>query len=106
MIMNLARRLIQQGVLTEADLPRIAEVQAAGSSKPLHEVLIEQGFAREEAVLAALAEEFGLELVDLTNVTVAPDTLKAMPLKLVHRRSLMPLSRQNGTLTVDRKSVV
>jgi len=36
----------------------------------------------------------------LTKVTVEPDILKAMPLKLVHRRSLMPLSRENGTLVV------
>ena len=38
--------------------------------------------------------------VDLTKITVEPETLKAMPLKLVHRRTLMPLSRQNGTLIV------
>ena len=31
---------------------------------------------------------------------VEPDTLQAMPLKLVHRRNLMPLSRNNGTLVV------
>ena len=43
-------------------------------------------FAKEEEVLAALAEEFGMELVDLTDVKVEPETLHAsMPLKLVHR---------------------
>src|SRR5436190_20364817 len=41
-----------------------------------------------------------MELVDLTKITVQADTLRAMPTRLVHRRSLMPLSRQNGTLTV------
>ena len=41
-----------------------------------------------------------MDLVDLTQVKVEPETLKAMPLKLVHRRNLMPLSRQNGTLIV------
>src|SRR5262249_45038893 len=63
-------------------------------------LLIERGFAKEEAVLTALAEEVGLELVDLTKVTVEKDTLQAMPLKLVHRRTLMPLARSNGTLVV------
>jgi general secretion pathway protein E/type IV pilus assembly protein PilB len=98
--MQLAQRLVKQGLAAESDLARIAEAQAAAPSKPLHEILIEQGFAKEECVLAALAEEFGMELVDLTNVTVSPETLKAMPLKLVHRRSLMPLARDNGTLRV------
>ncbi len=98
--MYIAQRLVQQGLMSESDLARATELAAASPDKPLHELLIEQGFAKEDAVLAALAEEFGMELVDLTQVTVEPETLSAMPLKLVHRRTLMPLSRQNGTLTV------
>lgn len=98
--MQLVQRLIKQGLLAEADLPRVAQAQGAAPGKPIHELLLEQGFAKEEHVLAALAEEFGMELVDLTKVTVAPETIKAMPIKLVHRRSLMPLSRNNGTLVV------
>jgi general secretion pathway protein E/type IV pilus assembly protein PilB len=38
--------------------------------------------------------------VDLTKATVDPETLKAMPSKLVHRRMIMPLNRENGTLVV------
>src|SRR6516164_362623 len=98
--MQLAQRLVKKGLLPAAELARIDQARAADPSKPLHELLIEKGFAKEEHVLAALADEFGLELVDLTKMTVDPDTLKAMPLKLVHRRTLMPLSRQNGTLVV------
>jgi general secretion pathway protein E/type IV pilus assembly protein PilB len=98
--MQLAQRLVKKGLLKADDLPRFAEAQAAAPSKPPHELLIEKGFAKEEDVLTALAEEFGMELVDLTKVTVDPETLQAMPLKLVHRRTLMPLSRSNGTLVV------
>src|SRR5438552_10405409 len=98
--MQLAQRLVQKGVLSVNDLGRIAEAQLAVPTKPLHELLIERGFAKELDVLGALAEELGLQLADLTNVTVEPETLAAMPLKLVHRRTLMPLSRQNGTLIV------
>jgi general secretion pathway protein E/type IV pilus assembly protein PilB len=98
--MSVAELLAKKGVLQQQDLNSLAEVQAAAPNKPVHELLIERGFAREEDVLNALAEECGLELVDLSKITVEPETLKAMPLKLVHRRTLMPLSRQNGTLVV------
>src|SRR5439155_8965995 len=98
--MQLAQRLAQHGHLNESDLPRIAEAHAANPDKPLHELLVEKGFAKEEHVLAALAEEFGLEVVDLTQTHVADETLRAMPLKLVHRRNLMPIARANGTLVV------
>jgi general secretion pathway protein E/type IV pilus assembly protein PilB len=98
--MQLAQRLAQSGHLNESDLPRIAEAHASNPGKPLHELLVEKGFAKEDHVLAALAEEFGLEVVDLTQIHVAEETLRAMPLKLVHRRNLMPISRENGTLVV------
>src|SRR5436305_479497 len=98
--MQLAQRLVRRGVLNADDLPKIAQAHAANPVKPLHMFLIEQGYAKEDEVLAALAEEFGLELVDLSAVKVDPDTLQSMPLKLVHRRTLMPLERRNGALVV------
>ncbi len=98
--MQLVQRLIRRGGLPASDLARVSEAHFAAPSKPLHELLVERGFAKEEDVLAALAEEFGMELVDLTQIKIEPATLQAMPLKLVHRRTLMPLSRSNGTLVV------
>src|SRR4051794_21427184 len=98
--MQLAQRLLRRGVLKPDDLARIADLHAQVPSKPLHELLIERNFAREEDVLAALAEEFGLQLMDLTDVKVAPQVLQSMPLKLAPRRTLMPLRRDNGTLVV------
>jgi type II secretion system protein E len=98
--MQLVDKLIQKGYLREEDRVSLAEVQAAAPNKSAHELLMERGFAREEHVLSTLAEEFGMELVDLTKVKIDPETMKMMPLKLVHRKALMPLFRNNGTLTV------
>jgi general secretion pathway protein E/type IV pilus assembly protein PilB len=98
--MQLAQSLAQKGQLNEADLPRIAEAHAANPDKPLHELLIEKGFAKEDHVLAALGEEFDMEVMDLTQTEVADETLASMPLKLVHRHNLMPIARENGTLVV------
>ena len=98
--MQLLQRLVRKGILSSEILPRITEAHAAAANRPLHEVLIDRGFAKEEDVLAALAEEFGMDLVDLTKITVDPEMLKSVPLKIVHRHTLMPLSRLNGTLTV------
>jgi type II secretion system protein E len=98
--MQLEQRLIQKNLLSSDDLIRVAKARAASPSKPLHELLIEHGFAKEEDILATLAEELGIELVDLTKITVEPETLKAMPHKLMHRRCLMPISRENGTIVV------
>jgi general secretion pathway protein E/type IV pilus assembly protein PilB len=98
--MQLVDQLIKKGFFREEDRTSLAEVQTAAPNRPVHELIIDRGFAREEHVLNTLAEEFGMELVDLTKVTIEADTLKSMPMKLVHRKALMPLRRENGTLTV------
>jgi type II secretion system protein E len=98
--MNLVNLLIQKGALRESDLPKVQEALRDSPGRPLHTVLMEKGFAKEEDVLPLLSEQFGMEIIDLAKVTVDPETLRAMPAKLVHRRGLMPISRNNGTLTV------
>jgi type II secretion system protein E len=98
--MQLLQRLVTKGVLLGADLPRIAEAHAAAPAKPLHELLMERGFAKEDQVMQALADEFGMDLVDLTKAEISSETLQTVPVKLLHRYSLMPLERNNGTLTV------
>src|SRR5262249_49747098 len=79
---------------------RAADLIAANPDKPPHLTLLEKGFLKEEPLFDALAEEFGLEFVDLTKTDVEPEALVGMPQKLVHRRNLLPLARQNGTLVV------
>ena len=98
--MDLVQALLRKGVLRQDDLPALAEARKNAPMRPVHELVIERGLAKEEDVLPVLADEFGMEVVDLSNVQVEPDVLKIMPSKLVHRRSLMPLRRENGALIV------
>jgi len=98
--MQLLTSLIKRGLLTEADRQRATDAINAAPDFPPHQILIDKGFVKEEVLLPVLAEEFGLELVDLSQAKIEPDVLIAMPLKLVHRKNLMPVGRNNGTLIV------
>ncbi len=98
--MNFLQTLIEKGLLRDADVAAVQTAQRNAPSKPVHAVLLEGGFVKEEQILPLLADEFGMELVDLTKTTIDPATLRSMPIKLVHRRGLLPLSRENGTLVV------
>jgi general secretion pathway protein E/type IV pilus assembly protein PilB len=97
---QLLAMLSRRGMLSEENLRRAAEALAAAPDYPPHQVLIDKGFLKEEALLPVLAEELGLELVDLGKVQVDRSLLEQMPQRLVHRKNLMPLSRHNGTLIV------
>jgi len=98
--MDFLATLVTKGVLHSSDLPAIRQAQAEAPAKPLHMLILEKGWAKEEELLPVLADYFGMELIDLTKITIAPDTLRALPSKLVHRRSVLPVERQNGTLIV------
>jgi general secretion pathway protein E len=98
--MHLGQRLRDKGLIRDSDLRELEQARAATPGKPLHQLIVERGLAKEEDVLAILAEELGMDIVDLTSIKVDADVLKAMPLRLVHRRMMMPLKRENGTLVV------
>src|SRR5438270_916653 len=98
--MHLPQRLRKNGLLSEADLARLEQVRKAYPEKPLRDVLVDQGFVTDEDLLRTLAEEYGMGVVDLNQVTVDPDLLKKMPARLLHQRTLLPLHRENGTLVV------
>ena len=97
--MQLIDTLAARGLLADSDRDRAAAALAA-SDKPPHIALLEKGFFKEEELMPALAEEFGLEYIDLTHTQIDPAALTGIPQKLVHRKNLMPLSRENGTLVV------
>jgi type II secretion system protein E len=98
--MLLLDQLCQRGVLTDVNRRLIEETHAADSSRPIHEIILERGYAKEDVVLEILSQEFGLELVDLTQKHIAPEILAIMPTKMVHRKNLFPIDRHNGTLVV------
>lgn len=98
--MQLLATLSARGLLPEAERARAADALKAAPAVPPHQVLIDKGFVKEEALLPVLADEFGLELIDLSGATVERDVLAAMPQRLVHRKNLMPIARNNGTLVV------
>jgi type II secretion system protein E len=58
------------------------------------------GFVDEEAALRAIAEEVGLDYIDLNETDVDLSLLKNFPTKLIHRQSVFPISRTNGHLVV------
>ncbi len=98
--MQLIDTLADRGILSEGERARALEAVSAAPDRPAHLTLLEKGFVKEEALFPALADEFGLQFVDLTEATVEPAALVGIPQKLVHKKNLMPLARSNGTLVV------
>jgi len=97
--MPLLRRLASKGLISAADLPSL-ESAIGVSGKPPHEVLLDKAALKENDLLDALAEEFGLERIDLAGREVSESVLALVPAKLVHRRQVMPIGREDHVLVV------
>lgn len=90
--------LLKRGLINDRQLEQSRA--SAGDPTRIVESAVEMGFVREDDALQALGEAVGLEFVDLNQEEVDLTVLEIFPLKLIHRESLFPLRRENGSIVV------
>ncbi|MGO9111931.1 MAG: GspE/PulE family protein [Thermoguttaceae bacterium] len=90
--------LFRRGLLDAKQLEQARAAQTDGVR--LDQAAVQLGFLSEETALRALAKEVGLEFVDLVDAEVDLSLLKDFPSRFVHRESLFPIRRDNGSLIV------
>ncbi len=88
----------RRGLLNDTQLGQLRQANGDGAS--LIEKAVALGYVKEEAALRALADEVGLEFVDLRDTEVDLSLLSGFPHKLIHRQALFPIRRDNGQLVV------
>src|SRR3954468_8593837 len=90
--------LVKRGLLSAKQLSQL-RLDRPDATR-LDVAAVDSGLVSEEAVLKALGEEVGIPFVDLELQKIDLSLLRGFPLKLIHRHSLFPLERHNGTLRV------
>jgi type IV pilus assembly protein PilB len=89
--------LLDQGLLTQGQLDEaFSEHQRAG--KPLGRVLVDQQVVTQSQLMAALAEQIGMEFVDLAEFPVDGSVIARVPGVLCRKHSVVPLRIQDGVL--------
>ncbi|MBL9085242.1 MAG: Flp pilus assembly complex ATPase component TadA, partial [Planctomycetales bacterium] len=91
--------LLKSGLLTREQLARVRG-SVNGEGLRADQVAVNLGLVKEEAALKALADAVGLEYVDLAETPVDLSLLQGFPARFIHRQSLFPVRRHNGTLVV------
>ena len=97
--MGLGNLLLERGLISRGQLDSALAEQTA-SGERIERVLVRQGIVTREQILATLGEQFHLDVVDLTTLSVEPAVLQLLPAKLVYRQRCVPVARENGTLTI------
>lgn len=95
---KLGEILVGWGALTKSQVDEAVKA-AKGSGKRIGDVLVETGAINEDQVAKALANQFGMEYVDLASNGMAESIdLKLVPEELVKKHLILPLSNANGKL--------
>lgn len=74
--------------------------KAKAENKRLGEALVSLGMLTEDQVMQALAQQFGMEFVDLDKVQISASTMKLIPDELVKKHFVLPLGKEDGRLKI------
>lgn len=96
---SFAEILIRHGILS-ADQVDEAEQMARQSGMKLQEALVRLGYASGEEVMRAMAEQHGLDYVNLGEATVPAEVLELVPESVARENAILPLAEEDGMLRV------
>jgi general secretion pathway protein E/type IV pilus assembly protein PilB len=97
--MSISQIFLDKGLLTPEQLNEAMALERDEGLR-LDRALIQLGFLTERQVLEVMAEQLHLPLVDLSELSIEPQTLQILPPKIVYRKRLVPISRTENTLNV------
>jgi type IV pilus assembly protein PilB len=91
--------LVEWGIVSPAAIEEALQ-HAQGQELRIGEALIALGLADEEDVTKALAQQFGMEYIDLDRNVVVPTESEAIPMDLIRKHLVLPLGNEDGRLRV------
>ena len=96
---QLGQMLLEQGLLSQEQLDGALQ-EHRNAPKSLGRTLIDLGYIRERDLVRALAEQVGLDFVDLTEHPIDPVAATLLPDQLARRYRAIPIGERDGKLLV------
>jgi general secretion pathway protein E len=97
--MTVLDTLLQKKIITAAQRTLALE-SARTKGVRAERIVVEMGVASEDDVLDAMSHVLGIERIDVAHTQVDRAVLALLPSKVVFRKRVVPVARENGTLTV------
>jgi type IV pilus assembly protein PilB len=92
--------LVDQGHLTEEQLESVLEEQQARPGELFGNIAVAMGLVNEDHVAQALAEQLGLQVINMTDMVIAPDVLSHLTEPMAQLYRVIPIAFKDATLTV------
>lgn len=91
--------LVDAGVITPEDLQRGLELQKK-SGRKLGETLVEEGIVSDETLATLLAEQLGMEMVDIQSISIPEEVLNLVPQHMLRSKKMIPYAIDPGNMNV------
>ncbi len=98
--LRLGEILINQGLINSEQLKKALETQKIENKKKIGEILVSQGAINQRQLNQALQYVYETEYIELDDVILDPEIIALIPKRIALRYKLVPLSKENNTLTV------
>jgi type IV pilus assembly protein PilB len=96
---NFAEILIRKKLISPDQLAE-AKKLSKESRKSVADELIRLGYATSDDVMRAMAQEHGLDFVNLNEVVIPPSVVELLPESVARENAVLPLAEDDGTLRV------
>ena len=97
---QLGELLMEQGVITRKQLEHALKVQKEKSGGLIGQILVELGYASEEAIAQALTAQYGFPYLPLGNYDIDPEIVKVIPKNVASQFCLIPVDKIGNNLTI------
>ena len=97
---KLGQILVDLGYLSEDQLWDVLEEQKQSPGEVIGQVAIRMGLVTDAQVTEALAEQWGMSVVNLPETNIPPNVLETVPQTMAEIYHIMPISLKDGVLTV------
>jgi len=95
----IGQQLVKKEIITEAQLKEAGEKQRL-SGRMLGEVLITLGFATEDQVTEALAEQLGIPFMDVSTYDIDKEVVSRFPEEFLREHLVIPLFKVEKAVTM------
>lgn len=96
---QLGELLIERKVITKKQLEHALELQKEKGGL-IGQILVELGYASEEAIAQALTAQYGFPYLPLENYDIDPDVVKLIPKNVASQFCLVPIDKIGNNLTI------
>ena len=93
--------LVEFGLVTQEQIDAArSEIEAVRSDLDVVDMLIKLGYLNAADLTSMLAQQYGMEIVDLAGYDVPPEIIQALTPEIVRHFQVVPVMRHDDVLTV------